>query len=150
MGGIIIVIVLAAIFSGESNDIEEIIDQQEIQTTTQTFEPIKATARTIDYRELFRNSERYNSQNFYSPGTIVHVVENWGDSFDLRVDVGEFPESEVVNLKDYEGELLLEDDEIEFVGQADGLERYTAIIGNQVTIPELKALRVRRVGAGNK
>ena len=54
----------------------------------------------------------------------------------MRVDVGEFPESEVVHLKDYEGELLLEDDEIEFVGQADGLERYTAIIGNQVTIPE--------------
>ena len=76
MGGIIIVIVLAAIFSGESNDIEEIIDQQEIQTTTQIFEPIKATARTIDYRELFRNSERYNSQNFYFSGTMIQVVEN--------------------------------------------------------------------------
>ncbi len=148
LGGIIIIIILGAIFSEGSNDVEDTSDQQEIQTPTQTFEQIKSTARTIDYREFFRNSDRYKSQIFYFSGTVVQVIENWGDSFDLRVAVGLFLGiflgDEVVYLKDYEGERLLEGDEIEFVGQADGLERYNAIMGNQVTIPRLKALKVRR------
>ncbi len=72
-------------------------------------------------------------------------MENWDDSFDFRVNLGDFIEDEVVYLAGYKGERLLEDDKIQFVGEADGLERYSAIFGNQVTIPKLKAVMVRRV-----
>ncbi len=144
-----IIIILAAVLGGESSDSGDTTDRQQPQIPTQTFEEIKVTARTIDYRELFRNNERYKSQIFYFQGTVIQVIENWNDSFDLRVNVGSFPESEIVYLAGYEGKRLLEDDKIEFVGEADGLERYRAIMGNQVTIPRLKALEVRLIGTGS-
>ena len=69
----------------------------------------------------------------------------FSSALDMRVDLSDdWTESEVVYLADYEGERLLEEDDIEFVGEADGVEKYAAIFGNAVTIPRLKVLGVRR------
>ena len=84
---------------------------------------------------------------FYFKGTVVQVIERGSTSYNFRVDVSapsEF-ESEIVYLADYTGTRILEEDDIEFIGKADGLYRYEAIFGNQVTIPRLKTVQLRLV-----
>ena len=108
---------------------------------------IKAQSRTIGYRELFRNNERYVGQRFYFSGKIVQVIEHGENTYDFRVDVApDSLDSAIVYLAEYTGQRLLEDDRIEFVGAAAGLERYESILGQRVTIPRLKAVVVRWLG----
>ncbi|MYC06365.1 MAG: hypothetical protein F4X57_04215 [Chloroflexi bacterium] len=113
-----------------------------------SFEELKADAQTISYRELFRNSEQYEGQSFYFRGEVVQVVEKGRDKYDLRIRLGDIFDDEVVYLSGYEGQRLLEDDIIEFVGESIGLLTYEATFGNRITIPQLKALSVRLVSGG--
>ncbi len=118
-----------------------------IPTPTPTLAQLKDSAKTIDYKELFRYNEKYESQVFYFEGTVVQVMEHiLDDGYDFRVTLGDdWTEDEVVYLADYKGERLLEDDKIEFIGESVGLETYSAIFGNFVTIPRLKAISVKLI-----
>ena len=115
-----------------------------VATATPTFAELKIDAETIEYKELFRNNEKYHAGHFYFKGEIVQALEHgFGDRYDFRVGVGEdWLEDEVIYLADYKGQRLLEGDSIEFVGESVGLKTYEAILGNSVTIPRLKAVRV--------
>ena len=105
-------------------------------TATPTWEQRRAQSQTIDYRELFRNNEQYVGQRFYFRGKIVQVIERGEDTYDFRVDVEpESLSSAIVYLAEYTGRRLLEDDRIEFIGAAAGLERYESILGQRITIP---------------
>ena len=108
------------------------------------WEWLKAQTRTIGYRELFRNNERYVGQRFYFHGRVVRVIERGERDYDFRVAVeSNSPSSAILYLAEYTGQRLLEDDQIEFVGVAAGLERYEDTSGQRVTIPRLKAVAVR-------
>ena len=116
-------------------------------TPIPTFEDWKSNASVIGYRELFRNNEQYESQNFYFKGEVVQVVEVSRNKYHLRVRLGDIFSDEIIFLSDYSGQRLLEDDIIEFVAESTGLITYTATFGNNVTIPELKAISVRLVSS---
>ena len=45
----------------------------------------------------------------------------------------------------YEGERLLEEDTIEFIGKSVGLKTYSAILRNSVTIPDMKVVQINRI-----
>lgn len=112
-------------------------------TPIPTFEDYKASAGIIEYEELFRNNEQYESQDFYFEGEIVQVIERRNDEYDFRIRIGRVLDDEIVYLSGYKGQRLLEDDAIEFVGKSKGLHSYKAILGNRVTLPELEALAVK-------
>lgn len=103
--------------------------------------PTPLPAPTIDYKEMFRNNEQYVGQEFYFTGEIVQVI---GDSV-FRVDVASDYSSHVVYLSGYEGQRLLEDDKIQFVGRVLGLYTYQSIWNQSITIPHLWAVSVRLV-----
>ena len=118
---------------------------QPTSTPSLTFEDFEANAGVIEYEELFRNNEQYESQDFYFEGEIVQVIEGRGDEYDFRVRVGKILDDEIIYLSGYRGQRLLEDDSIEFIGRSKGLHSYKAILGNRVTIPELESLVLRLV-----
>ena len=112
-------------------------------TPIPTFEDLKANAGIIEYKELFRNNEQYESENFYFEGEVVQVIERREDEYDFRIRVGKVLDDEIIYLSDYRGQRLLEDDSVEFVGRSKGLHSYEAVLGNRVTLPELEALAVK-------
>ena len=129
-----------------SSDAEEEVGSipETTAVATPNWEELKAQSRTIGYRELFRNNEQYVGQHFYFRGRVVRVIERGERDYDFRVAVGpNTPSSAILYLAEYTGQRLLEDDQIEFVGVAAGLERYEDTSGQRVTIPKLKAVVVR-------
>ncbi len=121
--------------------------QQTTPVATPDWEEVKAQSQAIGYRELFRNNEQYVGQRFYFRGKIVQVIEQGENTFDFRVDVEpDSLDSAIVYLAEYTGQRLLDDDRIEFVGAAAGLQRYESIFGQHITIPRLKAVVVRWLG----
>ncbi len=116
-----------------------------VPTPTLTYwEGVKAEAGTIDYKELFRNSEQYVGQNFYFRGKIVQVIEHGRNIYDFRVNVATSG-SDVVYIQGYRGQRLLDGDRIEFVGRSAGLQRYTSIFKQSITIPKLIPIAVRLI-----
>ena len=101
---------------------------------------------TIDYKELFRNSDHYYGQTFKFVGSIEQVIERGGSSFEFRVDVtpDDF-KSNIIYLTDYTGQRLIDDDRIEFTGVASGLQTYESIFGQSITIPEVRVLQLRLI-----
>ncbi|MDE2688319.1 MAG: hypothetical protein OXI16_12600 [Chloroflexota bacterium] len=116
---------------------------QPTATPIPTFDDYKANAGIIEYEELFRNNEQYESQDFYFEGEVVQVIERRNDEYDFRIRIGRVLNDEIIYLSGYKGQRLLESDPIEFVGKSKGLHSYSAILGNRVTLPELEALAIR-------
>ena len=146
--GISLVILIIAVALDGGFDDSENARASDPSMPVRSFEDLKADAQTIAYRELFRNSEQYEGQSFYFRGEVVQVMEEGRDKYDLRISLGDIFDDEVVYLSDYEGQRILEDDIVEFVGESNGLVTYTATLGNRITIPRLKALSVRLVSGG--
>lgn len=112
---------------------------------TPTWEELKAQSRTIGYKELSGNSDQHIGQHFYFRGRVIQVIERGERAYNLRVDVEpDAPGDAIVyvtHLLDYTGQPLLEDDQVEFVGIASGVE-YDSVVGQSVTIPKIKAVAV--------
>ena len=104
------------------------------------FADLRPSALTVSYADLFRNNEQYEGQLLHFKGEVVQVLERGNDTYDLRIDVSE--NEGIVYLSNYYGQRLLDDDVIEFLGESAGLVMYTAIFGNEITIPHLRAVSV--------
>lgn len=109
------------------------------------FSALKADASQIPYDDLFRNNDEHIGKEVYYTAELIQVVDGFGDDYEVRANVteGEFGLWEDTVYLHYSGARLLEGDHIEFVGRVDGLEEYTAVLGNSVTIPELTVLAAR-------
>lgn len=97
---------------------------------------------SISYDDLFRDNEDYIGCIVYFRGEIIQVREFLG-AYDWRVATGEsqyLGYIEDIVWVNYSGPRFLEGDLIDFCGEVTGLKTYTAIFGQQVTIPEIKAL----------
>ena len=72
---------------------------------------------------------------------VIQVADGSIGTFVLRANVtrGQYFWDDTVYLR-YSGPRLLEEDIIEFVGVIEGLKTYEAILGNSVTIPEIRVL----------
>ena len=108
---------------------------------------LKATAKMVSYDDLFRYNEEWIGELVYYKGEVVQVIERGDDNYNLRINVTEDQYGwwdDTVFLY-YSGERLLEDDIIEFVGEVYGLLTYEAVMGNEVTIPEIGIIQSRRI-----
>ena len=115
-------------------------------TPTSTMTPTPTpTPGLIDYEELFRNNEEYESRLFRFRGRVIQLIERARNKYDLRVNVDDVWDDSVVYLSAYKGQRLLEGDVIEFVGESSGLYAYEAINRATITIPQLRSVSVVRL-----
>ena len=117
------------------------------EVPTPTFDEQKAASTQLSYDDLFRNNEEHIGKTIWYTGEVIQVIEGDEDEYQLRVNVteGEIFWDDTVFLR-YSGSRLLEDDIIEFVGRVNGLIAYEAVMGNEVTIPDITVIAHRRLG----
>ena len=72
----------------------------------------------------------------------MQVIEGPGREMGLRVEVteGEYGFWDDLVWVNYEGERLLQDDIVTFIGEVKGRYSYTTVLGATVTVPEITAL----------
>lgn len=102
-------------------------------------------ANSVPYDDLFRNNDAYKGDVIYLRGKIIQVHEPLLGGYDWRVATGQ---SQYLGYIDdvvwanYSGPRFLEGDIVELCGEVVGLKTYTAVLGQQVTIPEVDVLWV--------
>jgi hypothetical protein len=109
-----------------------------------------ATAVTIEYDDLFRNNEQHVGKVVRYVGKVLQYGELSCLFCDdpghyLRVGMtnqGYGLYGDPIYVLYYGDQRFLEDDIVTVWGTVDGLESYTAVLGNEVTIPRIKALDV--------
>ncbi|BAL99254.1 MULTISPECIES: SH3 domain-containing protein [Caldilinea] len=126
---------------------EEVAAQQDLTSR-------KAQAVTIPYDDLFRYNERHVGKTVRYVGKVLQVQEKEcfifceeGDQgYILRVAVtrGSYGLWDDAIWVDYPGtQRFLEDDIVTVWGVVEGLQKYTAVLGNQITIPKIKAIDIQ-------
>lgn len=105
----------------------------------------KASCGTISYNDLSRNPNTYINQDVVFTGKVVQVQEN-GAYVVLRIDVtkGQYGIWKDTCYIDYERKdanesRILENDIVTFYGRVKGIKNYTAVLGNQISIPHIIA-----------
>jgi len=120
-------------------------------TDTADLDAQKATAVSVPYDDLFRNNEDHLGKKVRYVGEVVQVQENpctlcEEPSYTLRIAVteGSYGLWDDPIWVDYTGaERFLEDDIVTVWGIVEGLQKYTAVLGNQITVPQVKALEIQ-------
>lgn len=114
----------------------------------------KTQAATIPYDDLFRYNEQHVGKTVRYVGEVLQVQEKEclllcdedDTGYVLRVAVtkGNYGLWDDPIWVDYNGtQRFLEDDIVTVWGVVEGLEKYTAVLGNQVTIPSIKAIDIQ-------
>lgn len=103
----------------------------------------KAKCIQIAYEDLARNPESYINQKALFTGKAIQIQEN-GTSVVIRLNVtqGEYGIWDDTVYIDYQRKAadekrILEGDIITVYGEVKGIKTYTAIFGNQVSIPHI-------------
>lgn len=126
---------------------EEIAAQQDLASR-------KAQAVTIPYDDLFRYNERHVGKTVRYVGKVLQVQEKGcfifcdetDQGYTLRIAVtrGSYGLWDDAIWVDYPGtQRFLEDDIVTVWGVVEGLQKYTAVLGNQITIPKIRAIDIQ-------
>jgi Zn finger protein HypA/HybF involved in hydrogenase expression len=148
VGIVILVLIIAAIIAGIVFGVSNNVSSS--KNPTLTVAEIRSQAQSIPFASLMRNPATYKNTIVTFRGKIVQVQNIYGDSYILRIAtknqeyLGYFDD---VIYVDYTGERLLEGDIVDVWGKSVGLKSYAAVLGNEVTIPEINALHVEIVEA---
>jgi hypothetical protein len=112
--------------------------------TSIEFHELKNSATVVTYDDLFRNNELHIGKLVHFRGEVIQVQPEKNDRYQLRINVTEdsFYWTDTV-LVQHSGQRLLESDIVEFVAEVLGLHTYSAIFGNEVTLPHLLAIRLQ-------
>jgi hypothetical protein len=104
-------------------------------------EDFKASCTSVEYDDLARNTETYVGQHIHYQGDVVQVREMGNDRYVLRVNVtkDEYDLWRDTIWVNYTGSRTLERDIIQLWGTVKGRREYTAVLGNQIVIPEIDA-----------
>lgn len=106
----------------------------------------KASCQGYSYEEISRNPDNYKGLPAVFTGEVAQVMESsYSSTITLRVNVtqgeyGWWDDTIYVTYTMPEGRgRILEKDIVTIYGTLDGLESYTAVLGNTITIPRVKA-----------
>jgi len=110
-----------------------------------TEEEYKEQCTTVSYVDIARNPNNYVGVKTVFEGQVIQVQES-GNSVVLRINVtkGEYGFWEDTIYVDYRRKKdnesrVLEEDIVTVYGEIKGLKSYTAVFGNEITIPHMKA-----------
>lgn len=108
-------------------------------------EEYKASCGSVSYIDLSRNPNNYVGQNAVFTGQVVQVQEN-GNAVTLRINVtkdkyGMWDDTCYIDYqrKDSNESRILENDIVTVYGTIKGIKSYTAVLGNQISIPHIVA-----------
>lgn len=129
----------------DNNSDNTITEQQTeiIQQEKKTKEPIlstgdiKSLAKTIPYKELFRNSEKYEGEYITFKGKIIQVIPYDEGIYDFRIntDSENYFLSDTILISEYSGDRILEGDMVNVWANYDGIYQYESIFGGVVEVP---------------
>jgi len=148
-GGIILLMVIAAFVYGMSGN------SSSIPASTLSISQIKSQAQAIPYNSLMRNPDTYKNTVVYFKGKVVQIQNQYGDNYILRIAtkensfLGYSDDIVYVDFKgipEYNGDRILEDDMVDLWGTFLGMKTYSALLGTEVTIPEINALQIELNG----
>jgi len=118
-------------------------------TPKMSIDEIKSVAIKVPYEDLFRYNEQYIGKIIYFRGQTVQVVSGTGqNNYILRIATKENVYTswyEDVIWVNYEGPRVLEKDMVDVWGRVKGLRSYTAVLGVEMTIPEVDSLHLEVV-----
>ena len=104
-------------------------------------EQLKNTAESFEYNDLARFPEKYQGNYLYFTGDVIQKTD---DILRVNVTKGEYDfweDTVYVILKDKNARIL-EDDIVKMWGVSDGNISYTAVLGQKITIPQIKVYTV--------
>lgn len=108
-------------------------------------EEYKAQCSSVAYNDIARNPNNYIGQKAYFKGKVAQVQES-GKNVVIRVNVtqgqyGLWEDTIYIDYrrKDDNESRVLEDDIVTVYGEIKGLKNYKAVLGNQISIPHIKA-----------
>lgn len=124
-----------------------VCNKEEVETLRRlgkTEEEYKSECKNVSYEDIARNPDNYvgNLVKFY--GKVVQVQES-GKRLVIRLNVtrgsyGLWEDTVYIDYTKTEGESrILEEDMITVYGELNGIKTYTAVFGNSISIPHLKA-----------
>ncbi|KAF5410639.1 MAG: hypothetical protein U9N46_03080 [Euryarchaeota archaeon] len=144
--GAFVIIFLFAILGGFDESGEN-YSNSKTSAPIMTIEEIKSNASVISYDDLMRHNDVYVGDIIYYRGEILQVSERRTDTYILRVATKQstYGYHDDIIYVNYKGDRLLEGDLIDIWGKSKGLKTYEAILGNQITIPEIDSLHVTRI-----
>lgn len=143
-GGAILCVVIAAFVYGMTGAAPV------SKTPTLSIAEIKSQSQNISYANLMRNSDNYKNSIVHFRGKVMQVQQIYGDTYMLRIATkseGLFGYFDDIVYVNYNGNRLLEDDIVDLWGNFVGLKSYQAVLGNEITIPEINALDIEIVQA---
>lgn len=132
----------------EIGEVARVKDDAEL-AAEQSLDERKANAVTIEYDDLFRYNEEHVGKTVRYVGEVLEFKERpcligcKDNDYFLRIAVteGQYGFWDDPVWVDYVGtDRFLEDDIVTLWGVVEGLESYTALLGNDVTIPKISAI----------
>lgn len=160
---IIIILVIGIIgAAGDSSDTSSTTDKNEEKTTqeqliNETTEEITTELATeatdyrenctsVGYKDIARMPDNYKGMDIYFSGQVMQVIESsFSNSVEYRIGVTEdeygfWDDVVYVTYKLPEGApRILEEDIVTFYGVCQGTYTYSAVLGNNITIPSVDA-----------
>ncbi|WP_157203186.1 hypothetical protein [Methanofollis liminatans] len=93
----------------------------------------------VPYGDLFRYNEKYVGKVVHMKGQVLQVSETGTDDFVVRLSTkdsgyGYYDDIVWVEFRNTK-ERILEDDMLDVYGEVVGIQKYTAVLGNEVSIP---------------
>lgn len=105
----------------------------------------KEKCNEYSYTDIARNPDKVKGEYAKLAGEVIQVLES-GKSVTLRVNMtkgkyGYYSDTVYVTYtrKSDDEDRILEDDIVEIYGELDGLETYTAVLGQEVSLPKIYA-----------
>jgi DNA-directed RNA polymerase subunit RPC12/RpoP len=149
-GGAIICVVIAAFVYGMAGGSTSGASGVS-STPTLSIADIKSQAQIIPYTSLMRNPDTYKGSIVYFRGKILQVQQKSNNNYILRIATKEDSYlgyyDNVIYVDYYSSNRVLEDDVVDIWGKFVGLKTYQAVLGNDITIPEVNALHYEMVKA---
>lgn len=145
----LIIVICAASISvsnndNKTNDVSDktIVNNEEIVLSEDEY---KAQCASVSYNNIARNPNDYIGQKAVFKGKVIQVQES-GKNVVLRINTtqgqyGLWDDTIYVDYKrkDDNESRVLDDDIVTVYGEIKGIKDYTAVLGNQISIPHIKA-----------
>jgi hypothetical protein len=149
-GGIIVIVVLAAFITGITTN----LSQNSVNSHKLSIVEIKNQANSIPWTDLMRTPDNYKNTIVYFRGKVLQIQNEYGNKYMLRIATKKTPylgylEDAIYvdyeGIPEYNGNRILENDIVDLWGNFVGIKTYNAILGNEVTVPEINALDIELI-----
>lgn len=115
------------------------------QKCTLTIDDLNKLSLAVNYDDLFRSNEEYVGKIVRFRGQILQVVDSDGTEFRIATGSTAFGlgySGDIVYVNGYSGSRLLENDVVDFWGSVTDLYSYRALLGNTITVPRVRTLKM--------